>query len=552
MEDPGRSKRGGKDIDFNQLLILGGGVLMICILCNKLSFRLGVPSLLLFILLGMVFGSDGLFRIPFENYAFAEKLCTAALIYIMFYGGFGTRWKQARPVAAPALLLSSLGVFLTAALTGAFCHWGIGMEWQECFLIGAVISSTDAASMFSILRSKKLALKENTDSLLELESGSNDPFSYMLTVMLLTMMAGEGDPATFARMLALQLVLGGLAGWVCAKVGIACLNRFDFATEGFDSIFVVGLALLAYALCSALGGNGYLCVYLAGILMGNAPIRNKRSLVHFFDGVTGLMQIVIFFLLGLLAFPSQLPSVIVPALSIMVFLTLVARPIAVSLLLKPFAGSWRQTVLVGAAGLRGASSIVFAIMVTVSPAYTRYDVFHVVFCLVLLSISLQGTLLPWIARKLDMIDSGADVLKTFNDYKDDPAIEMIQLDIRPGHMWIGQPVQALNLPPDFLLAMIRRGQDTLIPQGKTVIEQGDQVIAIAPALTAAMPLALTEILIEEGHPWQNRRIKELNLPPSLLIMMILRGKTMRVPDGSTRIEADDMLIVHQPQEASKK
>lgn len=171
-----------------------------------------------------------------------------------------------------------------------------------------------------------------------------------------------------------------------------------------------------------------------------------------------------------------------------------------SLLLKPFAGSWRQTVLVGSAGLRGASSIVFAIMVTVSPAYTRYDVFHVVFCLVLLSISLQGTLLPWIARKLDMIDSGADVLKTFNDYKDDPAIEMIQLDIRPGHMWIGQPVQALNLPPDFLLAMIRRGQDTLIPQGKTVIEQGDQVIAIAPALTAAMPLALTEILIEEGHP----------------------------------------------------
>ena len=151
-----------------------------------------------------------------------------------------------------------------------------------------------------------------------------------------------------------------------------------------------------------------------------------------------------------------------------------------------------------------------------------------------------------------MIDSGADVLKTFNDYKDDPAIEMIQLDIRPGHIWIGQPVQTLNLPPDFLLAMIRRGQDNLIPQGKTVIEQGDQVIAIAPALTAAMPLALTEILIEEGHPWQNRRIKELNLPPSLLIMMILRGKTMRVPDGSTRIEADDMLIVHQPREASKK
>lgn len=181
----------------------------------------------------------------------------------------------------------------------------------------------------------------------------------MLTVMLLTMMAGEGDPATFARMLALQLTLGGLAGWVCAKVGIACLNRFDFATEGFDSIFVVGLALLAYALCSGLGGNGYLCVYLAGILMGNAPIRNKRSLVHFFDGVTGLMQIVIFFLLGLLAFPSQLPSVIIPALSIMVFLTLVARPVAVSLLLSSLrvhGGRWFWSARPACAERRRSSS----------------------------------------------------------------------------------------------------------------------------------------------------------------------------------------------------
>ncbi|MCH1940617.1 potassium/proton antiporter [Holdemania massiliensis] len=525
---------------------------MICILCNKLSFRLGVPSLLLFILLGMVFGSDGLFRIPFENYAFAEKLCTAALIYIMFYGGFGTRWKQARPVAKGALLLSSLGVFLTAALTGVFCHWGLGMEWQESFLIGAVISSTDAASMFSILRSKKLALKENTDSLLELESGSNDPFSYMLTVMLLTMMAGQGSPETFAWMLAKQLMIGGLSGWLCAKVGIACLNRFDFATEGFDSIFVVGLVLLTYALCSYGGGNGYLCVYLAGILMGNASLRNKRSLVHFFDGVTGLMQIVIFFLLGLLAFPSQLSSVILPALLIMAFLTLIARPVTVSLLLKPFAGSWRQTVLVSAAGLRGASSIVFAIMVTVSPAYTRYDVFHVVFCLVLLSISLQGTLLPWIARKLEMIDTGADVLKTFNDYKDDPAIEMIQLDIRSGHAWIGQSVQSLKLPGDVLLAMIRRQNENLVPHGQTIIKQGDVVIAIAPAVTEPAQLELTEMLIEEGHSWQGRRIKDLKLPPALLIMMILRDETLMVPDGNTQIAAEDVLIIHQPSNTKKR
>ena len=515
---------------------------MICILCNKLSLRLGVPSLLLFILLGMVFGSDGLFRIPFENYAFAEKLCTAALIYIMFYGGFGTRWKQARPVAKGALLLSSLGVFLTAALTGVFCHWGLGMEWQESFLIGAVISSTDAASMFSILRSKKLALKENTDSLLELESGSNDPFSYMLTVMLLTMMAGQGSPETFAWMLVKQLMIGGLSGWLCAKVGIACLNRFDFATEGFDSIFVVGLVLLTYALCSYGGGNGYLCVYLAGILMGNASLRNKRSLVHFFDGVTGLMQIVIFFLLGLLAFPSQLPSVILPALLIMAFLTLVARPVAVCLLLKPFAGSWRQMVLVSAAGLRGASSIVFAIMTVVSPAYTNNDIFHIVFFVALLSITFQGSLLPLVAKWLKVEDDQNDTMKTFNDYSDDSSFELIRVYLSDDHPWINQTLIDIVMPTNMLVATIIRDNQMILPKGTTRVLKGDLLIMCAPGYEGN-DIYLDEEYIEEHHHWIDCTLAMINPRNKFLVVLIKRDNKMIIPDGKTRIKRDDMLVI---------
>ena len=315
-------------------ILLVTAVILLCLFLTRISGKIGMPALLAFIVLGMVFGTDGILKIPFDDFSVAEEVCSVALIFIMFYGGFGTNWKQARPVAGKAVLLSSVGVLVTALLTGLFCYFVLHFTFWEGMLMGAVVSSTDAASVFSILRSKKLDLKYNTASLLEIESGSNDPCSYMLTVIILSVMSGDVSGGSLVLLIITQVVFGILVGIVVAKAAGFALTKITFSNDGFDTIFVFCMALLAYAAASALGGNGYLSTYIAGILLGNMSLHNKKSLVHFFDGVTGLAQMLIFFLLGLLAFPSQMPQVLLPAIAIALFLTFVARPAAVFAMLS--------------------------------------------------------------------------------------------------------------------------------------------------------------------------------------------------------------------------
>ena len=294
-------------------LLLCAVIIFACVGFNRLSFRLGFPALLAFLFLGMLFGSDGIARIPFDDYAFADQISTVALLFIMFYGGFGTNWKAARPVAVQSILLSSLGTVLTAVLAGLFCHLALGMSLLEGLLCGAVLGSTDAASVFSILRSRKLALKDNTDSMLEVESGSNDPFAYMLTAVLLTAKESGITPASVASLLARQLLFGLAFGFGVGLAALWLFRRMRLGAGGFDTLFVVGVALVSYAAPAMLGGNGFLSVYITGILLGNGDIPNKPTLVPFFDGVTSMMQMVLFFLLGLLSFPSQMPAVLLPA-----------------------------------------------------------------------------------------------------------------------------------------------------------------------------------------------------------------------------------------------
>ena len=454
------------------LLLFFAVAILICIAGTRLANRFGVPALLVFMALGMLFGSDGIFRIPFDNYQIAEQVCSIALIFIMFYGGFGTSWKTAKPIVVKAGLLASLGTVLTAGITGLFCHFVLRFDWLESFLIGSVISSTDAASVFSILRSKRLNLKNNTAALLEVESGSNDPFSYMLTVLILSMMSHPMGPLELIYMLLAQVVVGVVVGVVLAFAATWALNRFPFATAGIDAIFVLAIAVLSYAIPTLIGGNGYLSAYIAGIIIGNRPIANKVSLVHFFDGMTGLMQMLIFFLLGLLAFPSQLPQILLPSVAIALFLTFVSRPVAVFSILSPARCPIRQQLVTAWAGLRGAASIVFAIMAMISEAYMKTDVFHIVFCVVLLSISFQGTLLPLVARKLKMVDSSSDVLKTFTDYDEENEIQFIKLSIHEDHMWIGKPIREVTLPPDTLIVVILRGEETVIPGERRLSKRG--------------------------------------------------------------------------------
>lgn len=526
-------------------LLFAAIIIIICILCNKLSNRLGIPMLLAFIILGMLFGSDGYFKIPFDNYIFAEQICSVALIFIMFYGGFGTKWEEAKPIAVQAVLLSSLGVMLTALFTGLFCFYILKINWLESLLIGAVISSTDAASVFSILRSKRLNLKYNTASLLEVESGSNDPCSYMLTAILLSVMKGTGNGSTIMLMVLSQIILAVVIGIGIALAALWILTHIHFVTSGFDTIFVVAVAILAYAVPSLLGGNGYLSVYLAGIILGNHAIKNKLQLVHFFDGITGLMQMLIFFLLGLLSFPSQLPSVLLSALPIAVFLTFAARPISVFLILSPFKCKINQQLLVSWAGLRGAASIVFSITATVSAAQTSQNIFHIVFGIVLFSILLQGSLIPLAAKKLDMIDEESDVLKTFNDYTEEVPVQFIKFTIHKGHPWIGQEIKDILLPPDTLLVLLQRGTEKITPNGNTIIMDEDAFILSAKAPGMVEGIHLTEIILGSQHEWIGKMVSEIELEPDKLIIMIQREGKIIIPNGITALNPMDTLVINE-------
>ncbi|MDY6085016.1 MAG: potassium/proton antiporter [Dialister sp.] len=525
------------------ILFLMGIVIFVCVAFQKLLNRTGVPGLFIFILLGMLFGADGLFKIEFSDYSFANNICSVALLFIMFYGGAGTKWATAKVVAVKATLLSSAGTVLTALLVGLFC-WGLlGFSLTEAFLMGAVVCSTDAASVFSILRSKNLNLKYSTAPMLELESGSNDPFSYMLTVVFLTLMEGHGYGAGDIILLLLgQIIFGMLAGLFFAWFATQVLRRFQLSDIGLDTTFLVGVALMAYTSGALLHGNGYLAVYIAGIIIGNSDIPNKRNMISFLGGLTTIMQMFLFFLLGLLAFPSRLPAVAGTALAIALFLTFVARPVAVVSLLAPFRSSIRQQIFVSWAGMRGAASIVFAIMAMTGTAAPYHDIFHIVFFIVLFSILVQGTLLPFIGKWLSLIDHDGDVRKTFNDYTADVPVEFLRLVLHGSHPWAGKTLSEVTLPPESLLVLILREERRLIPHGGTVLQEGDVLILAGREGGAVSGISLYEHVLDKSDEWAGKTLAEITTGGEL-VMLILRNERVVIPNGATRLEIGDRLVM---------
>ena len=527
-------------------LILIGLVILICVWLNHVTNRIGVPTLLAFIVLGMIFGNNGLMAIHVEDMFFAEKTCTVALIFIMFYGGFGTRWESASRVAVESGLLASLGVVATAGMVGVFCHYALHWSWLDGLLLGSVLGSTDAASVFSILRSRKLGLKNNTASLLEVESGSNDPLAYMLTMVMLSLRSGTASGGSVAVMLVGQILFGVLGGWLMAIVAIYFFKKMRSRATAYGSLFVLAIAILSYALPTFIGGNGYLSAYLAGIIMGNADLKDKKNLVAFFDGITGLMQVLIFFLLGLLARPAQMHRVIVPALMIFTFMLLVARPLAVDMVLTPFFRKkgyrFKQRALISFVGLRGAASIVFAIMATGSITDMKIDLFNIVFCVVLLSILLQGSLLPWVAGALDMIDNSVDVMKTFNDYVADTDMQFGRISIKEGSAWEGKLISELGLPKNLLIAMILRDGQKVLPRGNTKIKAGDSVVIITKSFEDNHTF-LEEHTVKPGGRWAGKRIMDYDRPERGVVVMIRRGEKNTIPDGKTVLQVGDVLVL---------
>jgi len=522
-------------------LVLIVVVILTCIWLNNLSTRIGIPTLLAFILLGIIFGNIGIIPVGMQDELVAKETCTIALVFIMFYGGFGTRWEAVKPVVKESALLASLGNVVTAGLTGLFCHFALGWAWMESFLLGAVVSSTDAASVFSILRSKKLGLKNNISPMLELESGSNDPAAYMITAVMISVMNGTASGSSIAWMLFAQIAFGGLLGWGIAKLAVLVLQRFRFATEGFDTLFVFAVAIASYALPDLVGGNGYLSAYIVGMILGNEEFRGKRSMVGFFDGLTDLMQVIIFFMLGLLAKPGNLLNVALPALAIAVFLLFIGRFLAVSSLLTPFRKyPLKQQAFVSFVGLRGAASIVFAIMAVTGVSNMQVDLFNVVFCIVLISITLQGSLIPLAAKRLDIIDKSANVMKNFNDYVEEAEMQFSQIRINPDSPWVGSSLKSLNLPGNVIIVLIIRGNERMLPQGDMVIQPEDLII-IMSRLYSETKAHLYEKTVKPtsrrvGHP-----ISEY--PGSSLVVMVRRGTENIIPRGDTILQAGDKLVI---------
>lgn len=534
------------------ILLVASLAIFACAFTNRISDKVGLPALLVFILLGMLFGEDGALQIPFEDYGFAESACSIGLIFIMFFGGFGTKWPQARSVAVKAISLSTLGVLLTTLFTAFFCRILLHFSVLESLLMGAVLSSTDAASVFSVLRSKQLNLKDNTASLLEVESGSNDPFAYMLTVLILTMMAGSVTVGEMGILFFQQMVFGLGVGALVGFLALGALKHYEFSNSGLQMAFVIGVAVFSYAFSSFLGGNGYLSTYLCGILLGNNDFKDRIPLIHFFNGITGLMQMMIFFLLGLLASPSAFGAVLLPALVIFLILTFLARPLAVWLLLTPQHASLPQQGVINWCGLRGAASIVFAIMATLGEIRPQSDVFHITFLVVLFSISLQGSLLPLISKKLHMIDNSQNVLTTFTDYVDEEDVQFMKFAITKGHPWLGQSISVLPLPPRTLAAVIIRDGQNIPPDGNTVLQEGDTLVLTAPNVEDNTFLTLRELPILPGNRWIGKTLQQYGKKHASLVIIIRRNGENIIPNGQTVIEENDVLVMNTGRKVKKE
>jgi cell volume regulation protein A len=464
------------------ILLATALLLALSVLASKASSRLGVPALLLFLLLGMLAGSDGPGGIEFDDAWLAQSLGVVALVFILFAGGLDTPWEHVRSVIWPAFALSTLGVALTALLTGWFATVLLGFTWLEGLLLGAIVSSTDAAAVFGVLSSKNISLKGPLKPLLELESGSNDPMAIFLTIGLTRLLVDpEARVSDLVPIFFLQMTLGAGLGYGMGRLMTTLVNSLRLEYEGLYPVLTMALVLLTYGAVTVAGGNGFLAAYLAGLVMGNYPFIHKRSLMHFHNGLAWLMQITMFFTLGLLVFPSRLVPVAGVSLLIATFLMFIARPVAVFVTLLPTALTWREQLMVSWVGLRGAVPIILATFPRLAGVPQAEMMFNVVFFTVLTSVLLQGTSLPLVAKWLG-VDAPLpekplyplDFVPTGRENSD-----LVEIAIPPNGAAAGRQIVEVGLPRGALVVLVNRDDEFLVPSGGTVLEAGDRLLVLA-------------------------------------------------------------------------
>ena len=522
-------------------LIIIAVILFTCVFLNNISERVGVPVLLMFILFGILVGTSAPEAINDYGELIGD-ICSISLVFVMFYGGFGTRWSSVRAVIGESALLASAGVVVTAASVALFCHYALGWQWAESLLMGSVISSTDAASVFSILRTKSLGLKRNTSPILEVESGSNDPCSYMLTAICLSLLGGELSAGGILLMLLMQIAFGIIFGLVIAKIAQLILKGRSLNNQGVKMLFIFAVALTSYALPTLFGGNGYLSTYIVGIILGNTEFSERRPLVSFFDGITSLMEILIFFLLGFMSVPERLAEAFIPALIIFFFLTLVARPFAVFSVLLPFRKyPLNQMSLISFVGLRGAASIVFAIMTLNNALNLSNDIFSIVFVIVLLSISLQGSLIPFASRRLKMVELSGGDDSTFSTLQETEEISFGRIRIDAFSPWADCRISQLNIPQELLIVSIFRDGESIVPNGNTLLRRDDELIIGIRGYENSTNAIIKSRIIRPGSRWVGSTIREFAAEKSYLVIMIKRNGESIIPNGNTVICGNDQL-----------
>lgn len=474
-----------------ELILLAIAVLFfLSILAGKASSRFGVPALLLFLSVGMLSGSDGL-GIQFNNIGLADAISSVALCIILFSGGMDTKFKEIRPVITQGVLLATLGVLLTAVITGVLTWYITGMTTRAAdiglltaLLLAATMSSTDSASVFSILRSRNLHLKNNLRPMLELESGSNDPMAYLLVITLVDIiqLPASVDYLPTIGMLLMQLAIGGVAGYALGKLSVFVINRIHIGNDSLYPILVFTFCIFIFSLTYYARGNGYLAVYVAGLVIGNSRFVHKRSSLQFFDGLAWLSQLLMFLTLGLLVNPRELVPVIVPGLLISVLMIFISRPLTVFLCLLPFRKMGvRDKFFISWVGLRGAVPIIFAIIPLAEGVPHARFIFNIVFFCTLLSLLVQGTSLAAVAKWLGLVEPPDKAPEPdFGDGAIDDEIKNVtaEIELTPGSMTKGNRLIDLPLPEKTLVAMVKRDGQYFIPTGSTILHDKDKLLII--------------------------------------------------------------------------
>ena len=473
---------------YEPILLVGSILMLAGIMAGKVGTRFGVPALLLFLITGMIFGSSGL-GIQYNDAGHTQFVGMIALTVILFFGGLETKFIEIRPILGPGITLSTLGVLLTTVSFGGFLY---GMDqlgfapvhftFPIALLLAATMSSTDSASVFALLRSKNMHLKEGIRPILELESGSNDPMAYMLTIALIQYVTGgsEGSIGSILLTFLLQFSVGGLLGYAMGWLTVKFLNKANIGNEALYPILLLCAVFLTFSATTLLQGNGYLAVYIMGVFVGNKKVIHKKSIVTFFDGLTWLLQIALFIILGLFVDAHNLLPIAGFALLAGLFMIFVARPLAVHLCLVFFPSiSMHGRWFLSWVGLRGAVPIIFATYPLMSQVEGAETLFNIVFFITLLSLLIQGSTMPTVARLLKLDEEVKNEVSLFGvEIPQHTGAQMVEREVTNEMLSDGRLLMEIDLREEELVILVRRGDNYMVPKGKLALEVGDILLIV--------------------------------------------------------------------------